>query len=755
MEKRMAPLSEFKPWIVFGLVIVAAILLPASTALADTYVVDMTADDAGATACTPAVGDCSLRGAVTRANLNPGRDRIVLGSRIYDLTLLGLEDENKTGDLDILAAGGDLRIEGDGAGRTIINGGWATYGAVSGIDRVLHIDPGESGKMVVEVIGVAIQYGYAGTYGGGIYIGGNGTVSVTNSAIMSNTVTLVGTSGGGGGVFNQQATLSLRNTDVMSNTARGVTVGSGVGGGGILLGNTAVMNLTNGTVAWNQATGIPGMGSSIQGGGLANVHGAANVHGSTFRGNRASGGINGSLGSGGGIYNARDGRLTLDEESVVADNWADMYGGGIANVDAIAAIDRTTLSGNTVTGGEDGAAARGGAIYNDVGSVEVSRSTLQDNEAVTLEGPDRLGQGGGIANDAGTVGLVDTVLQTSYADGSCGGILNEGGGRLTIEGGLLSLNEAGGSGGGICNYQSTVTLTDHTLTLNMAQASGGGLSGVEDEMWLSRCMISGNKAYGGDGGGIYDALGTVQVKDSTLYANRAQQSGGGLHVHGGTVYLTRSTLFDNLAEEWPGGPLTINNGGGISLRIATAHVVNSTLSGNQAEESGGGAYSEDSVLSLSHTTVAGNIADTDRDGHGDGGGVFGAATGTLAIVNTILGGNADGGGEAPECGGLTLSGSGDNIIQDRTGCSIAGGTTWALDPRLDPLGLNGGPTETHALLAGSPALDAVTNGCQTYLGETLATDQRGVARPKGTACDIGSYEGALYRLHLPLVLRDS
>ena len=750
----MASLFEFKPWIVIGLVTAALILLPASTVLADTYIVDMTADNAGATACTAAVGDCSLRGAVTRANHNPGRDRIVLGNRTYDLTLLGHEDENKTGDLDVLSTGGDLRIEGDGAGVAIINGGWASYGAVSGIDRVLHIDLGESGKMVVEVIGVTIQYGYAETYGGGIYIDGNGTVSVTNSAIMSNTVTVVDTSGGGGGIFDQQATLSLRNTDVMSNTARGVVVGVGVGGGGILLGNTAVMNLTNSRVAWNQATGIAGAGSSIQGGGLANVHGAATVQGSTLRGNRASGGINGSLGSGGGIYNARDGRLILDEDSIVADNWADMYGGGIANVGAIAAIDRTTLSGNRVTGGEDGAAGRGGAIYNDAGRVEVSRSTLQDNEAVTLEGPDALGQGGGIANDGGTVGLVDTVLQTSYADSSCGGILNEGGGRLTIEGGSLSANEAGGSGGGICNYQSTVTLTDAMVTLNMAQGVGGGLTGMEDEMWLSRCMISGNKALGGDGGGIYDALGTVQVKDSTLYANRAQQSGGGLHVHGGTVYLTRSTLFDNLAEEWPSGPLTVNNGGGISLRIATAHVVNSTLSGNRAEESGGGAYSEESVLSLSHTTVAGNSADANNDGHGDGGGVFGAGGGTLAIVNTILGGNADGGGEAPECGGITLSGSGENIIQDRTGCSIAGGTNWALDPRLDPLGLNGGPTETHALLADSPALDVVTNGCTTYLGEILATDQRGVARPNGTACDIGSYERALYRLYLPLVVRN-
>jgi hypothetical protein len=662
MQPRTASFLGFKLGIAFLAGIVALILLPAQAVLADTYFVDMTADDAGATDCIDNVlGDCSLRGAVTKANLHAGPDRIVLPDRTFTLTRLGVEDDNKDGDLDIQAGGGNLRIEGEGAGVTIINGR-ASQGLVPGVDRVLHIDPDGSGSILVEIVGVSIQYGYAETYAGGIYIDGNGTVSVTNSAIMSNTVTLASTSGGGGGIFNDHATLFLRNTDVMSNTARGVTVGREVAGGGILLESTAVMTLTNSTVAWNEVTTIPGTGSSARGGGLANLHGAANIHASTFWGNQASGGSSGSIGTGGGIANDSSGRLTLDEESVLLDNWADLYGGGIANTESILVIDNSSLS----------------------------------------------------------------------------------------------LNASGSSGGGIYNYLSTAILTDTTITLNMAEGTGGGLNGMEDEMSLTRCMVSGNKAWGGNGGGIYDALGTVHLVDSTLFANRTSKSGGGLHAHGGTVYITRSTLMDNIAEEPSAGPPTSNHGGGLSLRIATAHVVNSTLSGNRAEESGGGAYSDESLTSLSHTTVANNVADEDDDGHGDGGGVFGTGVGTLAIVNTILGGNLDRGGQAPECGGITLSGHGDNIIKDRTGCSISGsGTNWALDPMLDTLGDNGGPTETHALRPGSPAIDRVSNNCRTFSNEILAIDQRGVTRPKGPACDIGSYEAEPPRIYLPLVLRSA
>jgi hypothetical protein len=97
---------------------------------------------------------------------------------------------------------------------------------------------------------------------------------------------------------------------------------------------------------------------------------------------------------------------------------------------------------------------------------------------------------------------------------------------------------------------------------------------------------------------------------------------------------------------------------------------------------------------------------------------------------------------------------GDNIFLDRTGCTIVpvSGTNWAADPLLGPIGDNGGETDTHALLAGSPAIDRVTNDCRTYQALVLTEDQRGVLRPIGAACDIGAYEAAI--VHLPLVVRN-
>jgi hypothetical protein len=91
------------------------------------------------------------------------------------------------------------------------------------------------------------------------------------------------------------------------------------------------------------------------------------------------------------------------------------------------------------------------------------------------------------------------------------------------------------------------------------------------------------------------------------------------------------------------------------------------------------------------------------------------------------------------------------ILQSRAGCTIAGcaGTSQATDPPLSPNGDNGGATDTHALLAGSPAIDKVTNICRTYQALVLAEDQLGVSRPIGAAWDIGAYEAAI--VYMPLV----
>jgi hypothetical protein len=295
-------------------------------------------------------------------------------------------------------------------------------------------------------------------------------------------------------------------------------------------------------------------------------------------------------------------------------------------------------------------------------------------------------------------------------------------------------------------------LTDTTVSLNTAEGSGGGITISDGNTSLTRCMISGNKAYDGYGGGIYDAFGTLHIVDSMVFSNFADVSGAGLYGLLSTTHITGTTFSENAAADLPTGGTYDNHGGAMFLYGGTTHVVNSTISGNRADESGGGIFSDGAALSLSFTTVADNVADDDTDGNGDGGGIF-DGTENPTIVNTILAGNVDKGGEASNCGGPGVYTYGGNIIQDR-GCTVVGGTgtNWTSDPLLGPLGDNGGPTDTHALSAGSPAIDRVTNDCRTYQALVLTEDQRGAIRPIGAACDIGAYEAAI--VYLPLVARN-
>src|SRR5207249_4243243 len=150
---------------------------------------------------------------------------------------------------------------------------------------------------------------------------------------------------------------------------------------------------------------------------------------------------------------------------------------------------------------------------------------------------------------------------------------------------------------------------------------------------------------------------------------------------------------------------------------------------------GGGVYNITGTVSLNSTTIVNNSADSDINGTGDGGGIA-RNSGIVSFTNTLIGANADPGGQAPDCAGALVS-MGYNLIQDTAGCTVGGSVTGNVvgqSPRLGALQQNGGPTLTHALLAGSPALNAANpSNCPP-------TDQRGVARPEGAACDIGAYE---------------
>jgi len=399
-----------------------------------------------------------------------------------------------------------------------------------------------------------------------------------------------------------------------------------------------------------------------------------------------------------------NGQLTLDSDVTIA---GPSVGVTIARSTAAGTPDfrimgvnsgvTATLENLTLTGGNVGSSS-GGAIFNS-GTLTLTNSTLSGNSATSFGG-----------------------------DG--GGIFNSYGGRTTLTNSTLSGNSAY-HGGGIFNsfggtstqIHTTLTLTNTTLTGNSASNGGGIYNSDFGTATLTNSTLSGNSASGG--GGI-DNRGTATLTNSTLSGNSAGYSGGIYNRGTATLTLTNSTLSGNSA----GG-----SGGGIENR-GTATLTNSTLSGNSAYNGGGIKNLSQAMLTLTNSTLSGNSA-------GAGGGIFN--NGTATLNNTIVA-NSPSGGDVDNNSG-TLTGS-HNLIEDGSG-GLA--DTIVADPKLGPLANNGGPTQTMALLAGSPAINAGSNALAvdpSNNGQPLTTDQRGVpfARIAGGTVDIGAYE--VQTLHL-------
>jgi CSLREA domain-containing protein len=232
-----------------------------------------------------------------------------------------------------------------------------------------------------------------------------------------------------------------------------------------------------------------------------------------------------------------------------------------------------------------------------------------------------------------------------------------------------------------------------------------------------------------DGGGIRNS-GTLTLTNVTVSGNRATNNGGGIYSTG-TLILSKSTVSGNTAAN-DGGGLYNNAAGILTLN-------NSTVSGNASDNSGGGLFQNGGETNLNNVTITENTADKDGDGAGDGGGVR-IDAGTVNVRNSIIGGNHDSSStpavQLNDCSG-TLNSQGYNLIQDVIGCFFEGtltGNITGQSPRLDPLDDYGGDTQTHRLQPNSPAIDAGDNST------CLPTDQRGVSRPGGLACDIGAFE---------------
>ena len=243
---------------------------------------------------------------------------------------------------------------------------------------------------------------------------------------------------------------------------------------------------------------------------------------------------------------------------------------------------------------------------------------------------------------------------------------------------------------------------------------------------MTNSIISGNSA--GDGGGMgSDLQGTTiaTVSDSTISGNSAGR-GGGIFNYPQTLTVISSTVSGNSASDGGG----IWNGG----NPGSVTVINSTISGNSATASGGGIsnYAQNNGLTLKNSTLSGNSAPA-----GNGSAIFNQGGSTTTIGDTVLNAGASGGTLFNNGG--TVTSLGYNLASDTGGGVLTGpGDQINTDPMLGPLQDNGGPTFTHELLPGSPAID---------MGDPSFTpppdyDQRGPGFPRVVdgRIDIGSFE---------------
>ncbi len=513
--------------------------------------------------------------------------------------------------------------------------------------------------------------------------------------------------GGSGTVFTIQPSFIPHNVEL-----RGMSIVNGlaIDGGGIH--NEGLLTVADSRVADNVAQGGPG--DDGRGGGIFSSCGFNPTCSQTFSlylirtkiaGNRAKGGVG-----------------PLDPDCWSWDPPGRGIGGGIFSQGA-AKLVRSSIIGNRAVGGDadpgggTGGTGIGGGIYS---------------------APDPGGPGPGLVWVVGNSLTPSRVAYNVAAAGtsscSCSPGWSEGGGAyadgtINVHRGIFDSNSAA-RGGGI--------------------SSDAYLSG-RSHVLLRRARIVNNSAVN-DGGGIYfpgcnTLTCTMSILHSTIDGNGGSR-GGGIYTSGansgsGRVNVYHSTLSNNKADHGGGIFMVNQNGGTKALRVW-----NSTLSGNSATGTSTGSFSgrggaihavtgvgSINEVDLEYTTIAFNSATQ------GGAGVFAYSPqvpGSETIVrpkNSIIVDNT-----LEDClfvGASELKAFPMNLDSDGT-CFAYAGTNFypPAGPLLvvdDPLGPYGGPTYTLRLKTGSPALDTAVGFCP-------GTDQRGMVRPAGPACDLGSFE---------------
>jgi CSLREA domain-containing protein len=703
---------NFKCWA--GLAVAMQLAAGANAA---TLTVNSAADD-GTGSCTPA--KCTLRDAILSAKRTDTVSISLPANTPVTLT---------NGEIVVNV---ELKIKGPGARLQTVQRSTAA-GAPK--FRIFNV----AANVGVTISGLTIANGSVpDLFGGGIL--NAGAVELIDCLVTGNSAAA------GGGIYNVGAgSLLIITTSTISGNSN-----SRGGGGGILSEGT--LNIVNSTISGN---------SGNDGGGVHNFQGTATITDSTITGNTAI-----SNGDGGGIFSIPAGALKL-KNTIVAGNSAPI-GPDLAGTIA-------SQGYNLIGSNKDApfTAATGDQIGTALSPIDPRLGPLQDNGGPTnthalLTGSPAIDRGsaGKTTDQRGLPRKIDSPLIANTADGSdigayevqpdrlagcsevnlvVGNTADEGAGSLRS----VITNACGGSTITFAaNVRGAINLTGGELLVaknlwivgpgaNLLSVQRSAAAGVASfrifnipaaasEVTISGLTIA--NGFGSSGGGIA-TFGTLTLDSVAIVGNRGT-NGGGIFNNFGTLRITASTLSGNTVNN----TLVAGSGGGLFNSGGTVSIFNSTISGNTANgpggssDSGGGLLSNVGPVAIFQSTITGNAADF-------GGGVRAINGAVVTVLGSIIALNTSPSG--PDVNG-PLTSIGWNIIGSNAAATITPGTSdqigvTAAQLNLGPLQDNGGPTKTHALLAGSVAIDK-------GFAAAIPTDQRGFPRPSGNDSDVGAFE---------------
>ncbi len=406
--------------------------------------------------------------------------------------------------------------------------------------------------------------------------------------------------------------------------------------------------------------------------------------------------------SGGGLFYIGSSQQVIATNCTFKGNHSTTIGGAFHNM-GILKLFSCNIIGNNSNG-------IGGAIYN-YGNLTITDCIISSN----ISGAD----GGAIYGETGSTTIIDGSSISSNSSQAKGGAVFSSS-TLKINNSTLLNNNSSSDGGGIYGGGPTV-LKNSSIIYNNSSGKGGGIHNGTSSPNITNCIISGNvSTY--DGGGIY-SNSNLNLSKSTVTNNSSSSNGGGIFTANSNANISASTISGNTAGIF---------GGGFYCNGGNTYLTNCTISGNTSSSGGGlGLFALGSTLELFNCTVANN--GVGESGQGNGIFVIDTLSSSINITltNTIF---SNAGSNIASDGTYFITSNGHNICSDNTMATSLNNTGDMnnTNPMLDVLANNGGSTQTHALLCGSPAINAGTSA-----GAPI-NDQRDSARVGNV--DIGAFE---------------